>query len=202
MIQYLFSDPLVFFLLVISLLVAVTVHEFAHAYMADRLGDPTPRLMGRVTLNPLAHLDPVGTIFILLVGFGWGKPVMFDPFNLEHPRRDAAIISFAGPATNLVMAILVALTVRIAPVPVMVALPIIQLNLILALFNLIPVHPLDGFKIVGGLLSEEQAEDWYSLSRYGMIILLALLLPLTPSGSIISLILQPPLAFLLQLLLG
>ena len=202
MIQYLFSDPLVFILVVVSLLIAVTVHEFAHAYIADRLGDPTPRLMGRVTLNPLAHLDPVGTIFILLVGFGWGKPVMFDPFNLEHPRRDAAIISFAGPATNLIMAFLVALAVRIAPVPVMLALPIIQLNLILALFNLIPVHPLDGFKIVGGLLSEEQAEDWYGLSRYGMIILLALLLPLTPDGSIVSLILQPPLAFLLQLLLG
>ena len=202
MIQYLFSDPLVFILVVVSLLIAVTVHEFAHAYIADRLGDPTPRLMGRVTLNPLAHLDPVGTIFILLVGFGWGKPVMFDPFNLEHPRRDAAIISFAGPATNLIMAFLVALAVRIAPVPVMLALPIIQLNLILALFNLIPVHPLDGFKIVGGLLSEEQAEDWYGLSRYGMIILLALLLPLTPAGSIVSLILQPPLAFLLQLLLG
>ncbi|HLB60451.1 MAG TPA: site-2 protease family protein [Patescibacteria group bacterium] len=202
MIQYLFSDPLVFILVVVSLLIAVTVHEFAHAYIADRLGDPTPRLMGRVTLNPLAHLDPVGTIFILLVGFGWGKPVMFDPFNLEHPRRDAAIISFAGPATNLTLALFVALAVRIAPVPVFIALPIIQLNLILALFNLIPVHPLDGFKIVGGLLSEEQAEDWYGLSRYGMIILLALLLPLTPAGSIVSLILQPPLAFLLQLLLG
>ena len=202
MIQYLFSDPLVFILVVVSLLIAVTVHEFAHAYIADRLGDPTPRLMGRVTLNPLAHLDPVGTIFILLVGFGWGKPVMFDPFNLEHPRRDAAIISFAGPATNLTLALFVALAVRIAHVPVFIALPIIQLNLILALFNLIPVHPLDGFKIVGGLLSEEQAEDWYGLSRYGMIILLALLLPLTPAGSIVSLILQPPLAFLLQLLLG
>ena len=202
MIQYLFSDPLVFILVVVSLFIAVTVHEFAHAYIADRLGDPTPRLMGRVTLNPLAHLDPVGTIFILLVGFGWGKPVMFDPFNLEHPRRDAAIISFAGPATNLTLALFVALAVRIAPVPVFIALPIIQLNLILALFNLIPVHPLDGFKIVGGLLSEEQAEDWYGLSRYGMIILLALLLPLTPAGSIVSLILQPPLAFLLQLLLG
>ncbi len=95
MLDTLFSNPLIFTGWLVSLVIAITVHEFAHAFAADRLGDPTPRLQGRLTLNPLSHLDPLGTILLILVRFGWGKPVQFDPYNLENPRRDSAIISFA-----------------------------------------------------------------------------------------------------------
>src|SRR3990172_11954241 len=104
MIGELFNNPLSFVFWLLGLTVAITVHEFAHAYAAERLGDPTPRLMGRLTLNPLAHLDPLGTLMLLIARFGWGKPVQFDPFNLRHPRRDSALISLAGPASNLIMA--------------------------------------------------------------------------------------------------
>src|SRR3989338_2044892 len=109
MLDLLFSNPLVFAAAALSLLAAITVHEFAHAYAADRLGDPTPRLQGRLTLNPLVHLDPIGTLLLFVIGFGWGKPVQFDPYNLENPKRDAAIISFAGPVSNLILATIAAL---------------------------------------------------------------------------------------------
>ena len=107
------SGPLVFLIVFISLILVVSIHEFAHAFVADRLGDSTPKLQGRLTLNPLAHLDLFGTILLLLVGFGWGKPVMFDPYNLKNPRRDAALISLAGPTSNLLFAILAAIIYRI-----------------------------------------------------------------------------------------
>lgn len=203
MITYLFENPFVFLVGMVGLVVAITIHEFSHAWVADRLGDPTPRLMGRVTLNPLAHLDPLGTLAILLVSFGWGKPVQFDPFNLSNPRRDAALISIAGPVSNLLLAITLAILARFLPSPYSLILPsLIYMNCMLAFFNLIPVHPLDGFKIVAGLLPAEQAETWESLERYGPILLIATLLPLTPSGSLVSLILTPVLDFVLSILLG
>src|SRR3972149_935093 len=96
----------------VALIVAITIHEFSHALAAERLGDPTPRLQGRLTLNPLKHLDPIGTILLILVRFGWGKPVQFDPFNLRHPRRDSAIISIAGPVSNAIVAILASLLIQ------------------------------------------------------------------------------------------
>src|SRR3972149_2555477 len=104
MLGQLFNNPLAFVFWALALILAITIHEFAHALAADRLGDPTPRLMGRLTLNPLAPLDPLGTLMLLIARFGWGKPVQFDPFNLRHPRRDSALISLAGPASNLIMA--------------------------------------------------------------------------------------------------
>ena len=103
MLGVLFNNPLSFLFWLVALAMAITIHEFAHAYTADRLGDPTPRLQGRLTLNPLAHLDPLGTLMLLLVRFGWGKPVQFDPFNLKNPRKDGALISLAGPASNLLI---------------------------------------------------------------------------------------------------
>src|SRR5688572_2528428 len=109
----LFNNPLSFFLWLVALTIAITIHEFAHAYTADRLGDPTPRLQGRLTLNPLAHLDPMGTLMMLLVRFGWGKPVQFDPFNLRNPRRDGAIISLAGPVSNFLLATLCSILLHI-----------------------------------------------------------------------------------------
>src|SRR3989338_2379326 len=113
MINLLFQNPLSFIIFALLLLVVVSIHEFSHAYAADRLGDPTPKLSGRLTLNPLSHLDPLGTLLFLLVGFGWGKPVPFDPFNLRHPKKDAAIISFACPLSNLMMAVLASFILRL-----------------------------------------------------------------------------------------
>ena len=204
----LFSNPLAFIFYSLSLVIAITIHEFAHAYTADRLGDPTPKLQGRLTLNPLAHLDPLGTIMLFLVHFGWGKPVQFDPFNLRNPRRDAAIISLAGPVSNVTLAVLCSLSLRLFPLisPMFSVLigflqTLIVINVILAVFNLVPIHPLDGFKIVGGFLSPQQAKEWYSLERYGMIFLLFLLFPLFTSTAPISLIISPVINFLLNFLL-
>jgi Zn-dependent protease len=109
MLNLLSESPFLFVIAIVNLVIAITVHEFAHAFAADRLGDPTPRLQGRVTLNPTKHLDLYGSLFMILAGFGWGKPVEFDPFNLREPRRDAAIISFAGPLSNIIMAVIVGL---------------------------------------------------------------------------------------------
>lgn len=204
MLTSLFTDPLLFVIYILALFIAITIHEFSHALVADRLGDPTPRLMGRLTLNPLAHLDPLGTLMLLLVRFGWGKPVEFDPFNLKNPRRDAALISFAGPVSNLLLALVLSLPIRFSILPLFISqllFPIILLNIILAVFNLIPIHPLDGFKIVGGFLSEEQAREWYTLERYGLIFLFLLILPIN-GVSLLSSIMNPLLNFVLFLFLG
>lgn len=204
----LFTNPFAFIFYTASLVIAITIHEFAHAYTADRLGDPTPRLQGRLTLNPLAHLDPLGTIMLFLVHFGWGKPVQFDPFNLRNPRRDAAIISIAGPVSNITLALLISLLLRVFPfisptlsIWVGFLQTLIVINIILAVFNLVPIHPLDGFKIVGGFLSPQQAKEWYSLERYGMIFLLFLLFPIFSSTAPINLIISPVIDFILKLLL-
>jgi Zn-dependent protease len=218
MIGELFNSPLSFLLWLVALAVAITVHEFAHAYMADRLGDPTPRLQGRLTLNPLAHLDPLGTLMLLFVRFGWGKPVQFDPFNLRHPRRDSAVISLAGPISNFVLAILCAIILHIllasrlallsSPISgtllyLFIALlqPIILLNVGLGVFNLIPIHPLDGFKIVEGILPEAYAKQWKELESYGMIFLLFLVFPIFGGASPVSRIISPVINFVLGILL-
>lgn len=214
----LFNNPVSFLFWALSLIVAITIHEFAHAWSADRLGDPTPSLQGRLTLNPLAHLDPIGTLMLLFVHFGWGKPVQFDPYNLRHPQRDSAIISIAGPSANLILAIASAVVLQLLfvfRIPLLsysfvsifvyffVAFlkTLITLNIVLAVFNLIPVHPLDGFKIVGGLLPADKAAEWYSLERYGMIFLLILLFPIFGSVAPINQIISPVISFILGMLL-
>jgi Zn-dependent protease len=187
----------------IALIVAITIHEFSHAWAAEHLGDPTPRLQGRLTLNPLAHLDPIGTILLILVRFGWGKPVQFDPFNLRHPRRDSAIISIAGPVSNILLATIVSLILRL-PMPMIIAAFSVQLlymNIVLAIFNLVPVHPLDGFKIVEGFLPEEQAREWHQLERYGMIFLIFLLFPIFGGTAPIVRIISPVINFFLHIFL-
>ena len=211
MLNYLFTSPLYFVLWVAALLAAITVHEFAHAWTSDRLGDPTARLAGRVTLNPIAHLDPLGTLMLLLFRFGWGKPVPFDPFNLRRPRRDAAIISFAGPAADLILATILAIIIRIAHLTMapqiaynleLILTPFIVLAIMLAIFNLIPVHPLDGGKILVGLIPEKIAYRWdENLNRYGFFIIIFLILPLFGGYSLVSLIILPMVRFILALLL-
>jgi Zn-dependent protease len=209
MLNYLFTSPFSFLIWLGALFVAITIHEAAHAWMADRLGDPTARLNGRLTLNPLAHLDPIGTLMLLLFRFGWGKPVPFDPFNLRHPRRDAALISFAGPASNLILATILAIIIRLAhliagpPALILELLitPLIGLCVILAIFNLIPIHPLDGGKILIGLLPEELAYKWDQvLSQYGFLILIFLIFPFFGISPVIAII-SPIINLILSILL-
>ena len=159
MLQTLFESPITFFLFALSLIVAVTVHEFSHALVADRLGDPTPRSQGRLSLNPLVHLDPLGTLSLFLIGFGWGKPVEFFPPNLKSPRRDAALISIAGPISNILLATLLSVIGRtlLDPNSASFLIPFIYVNVILAVFNLVPIGPLDGQKILFALLPRDLA---------------------------------------------
>jgi len=199
MIVDLFTNPLSFFIWAAALLIAITVHEFAHAWMADYLGDPTARLNGRLSLNPLNHLDPVGTLMIFLTRFGWGKPVPVDPYNLENPRRDYALISLAGPASNLILATI--LSVFLKTTSASIVIPIIILNVYLAIFNLLPLPPLDGSKILLGFLPEEISSVWEGFfNQYGLIILVLFLLPFSGRSLIIS-FLSPIVNFLLDLLL-
>ena len=209
MLSYLFSNPLLFVIYLSALLVAIAIHEFSHAWAADYLGDPTPRLQGRLNLNPLIHIDNICMLFLLFFGFGWGKPVEFDPYNLKEPRRDAAIISLAGPSTNIILAIVLSLLLKLFIVlqlnfliiiGSLIFVPMIRMNIVLGVFNLLPIHPMDGFKIVGGILSEEKAREWYSLQKYGMIFLILLIFPIAGS-SMLSNILQPIVDFLTNLLI-
>ena len=162
---------------VVAVLVALTVHEFAHAKVADMAGDATPRAMGRVTLNPLAHYDPIGTTMILLLGMGWGKPVPVNPTNFGHPRRDGALVSLAGAGANIITAAVFAIPLRFgfageyaSPLSL-----IVLLNLFLAFFNLIPISPLDGSHILEAILPYEKARNYaIFMSRYGIVLLLVL----------------------------
>lgn len=205
MLNFLLSDPVSFLVWVAALLSAITVHEFAHAWMAVRLGDPTPKLQGRLTLNPIAHLDPIGTLMLILVRFGWGKPVQFDPFNLENPRRDSALISLAGPFSNILLATMFSLLLRLSvtfgtgiPLIATLAPPFILLNVILAVFNMIPVHPLDGGKILVGILPpREAAQADRFMKQYGIFIVLLMVFPIFGSSPVFT-ILNP----IINLLMG
>ena len=186
-----------------ALLIAVTIHEFAHAFIADKLGDPTPGMQGRISLNPLRHLDPIGTLMLILFRFGWGKPVQFDPFNLRHPKRDSALIALAGPASNLILATLLSLTIRLIPGSLLavLAVPLILMNINLAIFNFLPVPPLDGAKVLYGILPMEWAEEYnHFMKDYGMILLILLIIPIGGISIAINLIL-PVISWLSGLLL-
>lgn len=174
-----------------ALLIAITVHEFAHAWTADRLGDPTPGLDGRISLNPLRHLDPIGTLMLLFFRFGWGKPVVFDPYNLRHPRRDAALISLAGPAVNLILATALSFVLRFSPSSLFSVFlySCILININLAIFNLLPVPPLDGSKILYGILPRDWANEYNDfMGRYGTLLLIFLIIPFGGRSLAISLI--------------
>lgn len=215
------SDPLgailQLFVFLVSLVIAISVHEFSHALVATKLGDPTPRRMGRLTLHPLAHLDPIGTIMILLAGFGWGKPVQVYAGNLRPGVRSGmALVSLAGPMSNFMMAVVFAIAIRsLDVVPSSSAfrldallgsflLSAMGLNLVLGIFNLLPVAPLDGFKVALGLLPRNAANSFGKLERYGPAILMLVILydVLLPGRGILSAILGPVLSFLVRALIG
>ena len=184
-------------LMVLALLVAITVHEFSHAMMATLLGDSTARRLGRLSLNPLRHLDPTGTVLILVAGFGWGKPVPVDHHRLAQGPLGMSLVAAAGPLSNLVLAFLVALPIKLGLLGwsspsltratfVMsgglreglsdIATLVIFFNLLLGVFNLLPLAPLDGSKVLGGLLPRQYAASYEGLQWYGPAILVSVVL--------------------------
>lgn len=162
--------------LLIALAVCISVHECAHAWVAYKLGDPTAKIAGRVSLNPIRHLDLLGTMMIFIAHFGWGKPVPFNYYNLKHPRRDSALIAIAGPISNLITAFIIAILIKYVSMPLFafeIVRAIYSLSIILFLFNLIPIAPLDGSKLIG-LIVPHSMENWYQkfLSQGPMFIIL------------------------------
>ena len=171
--------PEVLVLLIPVLLFALVFHEFSHAWVANKLGDPTARYAGRLTLNPMAHLDPIGGLMILFVGFGWAKPVPVDIRYLSNPRVDMMKIAFAGPASNLLLAFIGGTILRLGFVHGTMAMMIMmftQINIMLAVFNMIPIAPLDGSQIFSGLLIRTNPELVRNLQIYGPQILMGAIL--------------------------
>ncbi len=173
------------------LLLALTAHEFAHGYVAFRLGDPTAKNLGRLTMNPLKHLDPIGTIAFFFIKFGWAKPVPVDPRYFKNPQKDMLWVALAGPATNLCLAVISALVTKIiwflaanlsysqAAEAILVPLNAtliasVWINLVLCIFNFLPIPPLDGSRILGILLPPDLARSYASIERYGFILIMIL----------------------------
>ena len=204
-------DFLVFF--VVALIIAITIHEFAHAWMATRLGDPTARAAGRLTLNPLSHLDPMGTILIFLVGFGWGKPVPYNPSFVRRGRFGEALVAVAGPLANILTAFIFALPGRIylinnqalpeSNIYVFLAI-IVTLNIFLAAFNLIPIPPLDGSKILYLILSSFGVSHYRIiwLEQMGPMLLLLMIFADRLIGTNILFTLLEPIIALIQWFVG
>ncbi len=206
------NDPLaalVFFgALVTALVVGISFHEFSHAYVADSMGDRLPRSLGRVTLNPLAHLDPAGTILLFLVGFGWGKPVPVNPNVARNPKAAMAIIAGAGPVSNFLVAAVAGIPLQAGLVPWLSPFnfavldrflfvgfgfdeylglylsAIVLISIILGVFNLLPIFPLDGHRVIPAFLTDQAAHTYMQFqSRYGFLILIALIaLPFLTGG--------------------
>lgn len=167
-----------------GIIIGLAFHEFAHAFVADRLGDNTPRLQGRVTVNPISHIDPIGMIALLFVGFGWGVPVEINSGNFKKPRRDELLVSLSGVVMNLILAIIFTLILKVylmfvgynaGEMGIVVGdiiFYIIYINLILMVFNLLPIPPLDGFNILTELFNLKKYSWWYEIYDKGFIILM------------------------------
>ncbi len=182
----------------IILFFAITVHEFSHGYVAYKLGDPTAKAMGRLTLNPLAHLDPLGALMMIFCGFGWAKAVPVNPYYFKDPKKDMVLVAFAGPASNLIMAFIAATLIPFATKYLIMSMPMVPLflyffmlrNLQFAAFNLIPFPPLDGSKILFSLLPNHLYNKFLTYENIGTIVLL--LLSFTGIlGNIIGLVITP-----------
>ena len=202
------SDPLTYISRIIILVLAISVHEFAHALTADWLGDPTPRSQGRLTLDPRRHLDPFGSIMFLIAGFGWGKPVYTDPrYFRTDARTGMALVAAAGPLSNLLLAYLASFPYRLGlmsheSLSYSVASLFIYLNVTLIVFNLLPVAPLDGYRVAVGLLPHEWAVNVARFERQGPLLLMLLIM----SGSMfnfnfLGMIIDPPREILINMLL-
>ncbi len=207
----------------VALATAITIHEFSHAVTALWLGDPTARSQGRVSLNPRAHLDPTGTVMLLLVGFGWGKPTPVNAANFRRPLQGMTLVSLAGPLSNLALALALALPLRfgwLSQPSGLIAAPDLfsgdwstilgsillftfYINVVLAVFNLLPVAPLDGFKVVLGVLPEQARRPFARLETYGPFILMGvILLDWGFNTGILSRLIFPPIRFFVTLMLG
>ena len=170
------------------ILLALSFHEYAHAWMANRKGDPTAKMLGRLTMNPLAHLDPMGTLMIVIVHFGWAKPVPVNPLNLKDPKKDMLWIALAGPASNVILAAGLGLLIRVMNgfgvridgsflglFQYMLYFAV-MINLVLAIFNMLPIPPLDGSKILFGVLPTEYEEPYLRFQQYGPMLLFGLVI--------------------------
>lgn len=209
--------PLVSLLIDFSILIySVILHEIAHGWLADYLGDPTARLDKRLTLDPRPHIDPLMTIglplLLIIAGspiiFGAAKPVRIDSFNFRDPQKDTALTAAAGPVTNILIALVFALVLRLANIFILepnllsfiqdFSAYAVRINIILAVFNLLPIPPLDGFKVVGGVLPSQLARGWFSLERFGLFFLILILFLFQ---DLIHLLVVPASQTLLRLLL-
>lgn len=184
----LFSDPAGFLystlLYLPGIIIGLSFHEFAHAWMSNKLGDPTPRAMGRVTLNPLAHIDPIGMLMLVFLGFGYGKPVMVNPAYYKHRRRDEIFVALAGVTMNFIIAfvvyflyaLLATYTDIFANVTFRIIISyIVTINVSLMVFNLLPIPPLDGYKVIKNLFGHKNMNFFWAIEQYGFLILIALL---------------------------
>ena len=198
--------PEVLVLLIPVLLFALVFHEFAHGWVANKLGDPTAKYAGRLTLNPMAHLDMFGSLMILFVGFGWAKPVPVDSRYLANPRTDMMKIAFAGPAANLLLAFIAGVLIRatgyFGPFTTMLIM-FTQINIMLAVFNMIPIPPLDGSQIFSGIMIRKNPDLVMKLQMYGPQILMGLILfGMFTSFSPIWMIISPFVNFFMLLFAG
>ncbi len=201
-----------FVLLIFPILYALTVHEFSHGYVAYRLGDDTAKRAGRLTLNPIKHLDPIGTIMLFIAHIGWARPVPINPYNFKNIKKDTAYVALAGPVANFISAIIFSLIFNFfnahtlassQNIFMVIIFYTIFINIALGLFNLIPFPPLDGSKILGAFLSDEAYFRYQRFERKGVLILVIIIIGGNLLGiHIISGIIMPPIKFFMRLLTG
>jgi len=198
----LISNPWQFIGFIIALLVAITIHEASHAWMANFYGDPTAKLHGRLSLNPFVHLDLFGTIFLLLAGFGWGKPVPVNPNNFKNPKLDNLTVSLAGPMSNFLLAAGLGLLYRFFVFPAVLSellILIIFFNLVLMIFNLLPIPPLDGSKVLALFLREE---TYLFFQQIGITLLFAIIIISSLFYPILPTLMTKAVTFLFTLITG
>jgi Zn-dependent protease len=200
------SDTIYWIILAVpSILIASTVHEYAHGWAAYKLGDPTAKAAGRLTLNPLKHIDPIGALCMILFRFGWSKPVPINEYNFERREVDTALTALAGPVSNILLALLTGLINLIfKPDPssifALILIVFASINISLAVFNLLPIPPLDGHKIVRALLPKKLRYYWEKLERFSIFIILIFILPISPLSAWTSTFLSGTITKLLSLL--